>query len=448
MMRSMYSGVSGLRVHQTRMDVIGNNIANVNTAGFKSERVTFSDMYYQTIQGATGPNAETESGGRNPMQIGLGANLASIDKIMTEGAAQRTDRSLDIKIEGEGFFVVGDSSGTYFTRAGVFGLDYAGNMVTPEGKLLKGWPVDQNGEIMQGQVSNLKVYSPENAYSEPQKTTHSQIYGNVDKTDSRIMDGSYTFTSTVFDELGYRYTIDYSIEPVMSGGNPVDGAYKIVLNNVKDENGNVKIDISGGGATGVGFGPDTSTTNPTTDITFDTTTGKLATGGDIYINGMNKHLSGMVDSLKLDLNQLTMYAGKANIESKRGDTEGLGAGREAGTLSGFSVAQDGKITGKYTNGDTRTLGQIVIANFSNPGGLQKVGSNLFAATPNSGDFDGIGDDPTAIGSELTSGVLEMSNVDLSKEFTDMIVTQRGYQANSKIISVSDELLQELVNLVR
>lgn len=447
MMRSMYAGVSGLRVHQSKMDVIGNNISNVNTVGFKSERMTFSDMFYQTLQGASGSNPESQSGGINPMQIGLGANVASIDSIMTEGAAQRTDRPLDMKIEGNGFFIVNNSDGNFFSRAGVFSLDNQGYLANPEGYRLMGWNVDDNGKIQQGQVQPMQVYSNRFSYSKPNATTNAQVYGNINKTDERLKGPStsdgYIFTMPIYDKLGHKFTVTYSLTENDDKSSATDRDFKIKLKTITDSAGNditiptdVKLDIDGtppGSEIGILFNDDGSLASATNKFS---------------LKGLDKIADTLEADVKVDMKGMTLYAGKTNIETKRGDENGIGAGREPGNLSGFSVDKAGIIIGKYTNGDKRQLGQVVVATFSNPSGLQKKGSNLFEATPNSGDFDGIGDDIQSTGGAMTSGVLEMSNVDLSREFTDMIVTQRGYQANSKIITVSNEMLQELVNLVR
>lgn len=453
MMRSMYAGVSGLRVHQSRMDVIGNNISNVNTVGFKSERMTFSDMYYQTLQGASGSNPENKTAGINPMQIGLGAAVGSIDSIMTEGAAQRTDRSLDMKIEGDGFFIVNNNDGNFFTRAGVFNLDNQGYLATPKGHRLMGWNVDKDGKVVQGQVEPLQVYSPQFSYSAPSSTINAQLSGNIDKSDERIKLGGtgYVFTLPVYDKLGYKYTVKYSLTKSTVDTDPK--AYVVQLQSVIGPDGE-ETDLSTGSGKNVKItGNKTGDTDTTVELKF-LADGTLDPAGNtsFKIQDLEKITGGKFASLEteitVDFSQIKMYAGKTNIETKRGDANGIGAGREPGVLSGFAVGLDGKITGKYTNGDTRTLGQVVVNTFSNPAGLVKKGDNLFEATANSGDFDGIGKDVQSTGGGIASGVLEMSNVDLSKEFTEMIVTQRGYQANSKIITVSDEMLQELVNLVR
>ncbi|TCT16428.1 flagellar hook protein FlgE [Natranaerovirga pectinivora] len=433
MMRSMYSGISGLRVHQTKMDVIGNNIANVNTAGFKAGRVTFSEVFNQTLQGASGANEATGRGGTNPMQVGLGVNIASIDTLMTEGAAQRTDNPLDLKVEGEGFFVVDDGSGYKFTRAGAFRIDSSGNIVSPEGQKLMGWGVNNNtGEIEKGVVESLSILSPANLYSEPEKTTNVYLEGNIDRNDTQLdpLNGGVPFTISFYDSLGYRYTAELKLTSTAG-----DTDFAITVGAVKDSKGETKA-----------VGTDSVT------VSFNPATGKVNLTGDTQLNitGLNgaTDFSEMAEPLTVDLSQLTLFSGKTSIQSVRGDTSGFGAGREAGTMSGFSIGPDGKIQGRYTNGENKLLGQVVIAQFRNPAGLQKVGNNLFQVTTNSGDFDGIGMDPTATGGALNAGVLEMSNVDLSREFTEMITTQRGFQANSRIITSSDEMLQELVNLKR
>ena len=433
MMRSMFSGVSGLRIHQTKMDVIGNNIANVNTVGFKSSRVTFSEVFSQTLQGSSG--ASENSGGTNPMQIGLGAGISSIDVNMTEGAAQRTDNPLDLKIEGDGFFVVSDITGNKFTKAGAFRIDEAGNLVTPEGLNVMGWyPNETSGLIEKTKVQSLQVLNGENMYIEPSKTEAVTLTGNIDKNDPQlpVAEGGSPFSVTIYDSLGYKYTAELTIQAT---GN--ENEYDIVLlaDSITDANGNT---IENDGLTQT--------------VTFDPATGKIDTTAvtSFTIDNIATGFSEFPANLTVDVSSLTMFEGNSNttVEGQAGDSDGLKAGNEAGSISGFEVGAGGKILGRYTNGETKLLGQIVVANFQNPAGLQKLGNNLYEVTSNSGEFDGIGEDITASGGSFNAGVLEMSNVDLSREFTEMITTQRGFQANSRIITASDEMLQELVNLKR
>lgn len=428
MMRSMYSGVSGLRIHQTKMDVIGNNIANVNTVGFKASRVTFSEVFSQTVQGASG--ASENSGGTNPMQIGLGASISSIDIDMTEGAAQRTDNPLDLKIEGEGFFVVSDITGNKFTRAGAFRIDEAGNLVNPDGLNLMGWyPDPTTGAIEKTKVVPLQVLNAQNMYVEPSLSESITLSGNINKNDPQLSTGS-PFTFNFYDSLGYKYTAEFSIT---STADPSEYTFALAADSITDSSGN-PIDNDAVSVT----------------VEFDPATGKVVPASitGFEITGIGTDFSEFADPLEIDASGLTMFEGNTTVTGIAGDENGIGAGNEAGAISGFEVGADGKILGRYTNGETKLLGQIVIATFQNPAGLQKIGANLFTTTSNSGDFDGIGQDVSSTGGSFNAGVLEMSNVDLSREFTEMITTQRGFQANSRIITSSDEMLQELVNLKR
>lgn len=441
MMRSLYSGVSGLKVHQAKMDVIGNNISNVNTTGFKSSRVTFTEVFSQTLQGASAASDTTGRGGTNPMQIGLGANVASIDTIMTEGAAQRTDRPLDVKIEGDGFFIVNDGSGNKFTRAGAFRYDGAGNLTAPGGLKVQGWLANDIGEIEKTTVTSLPIMSPRYAYAEPAQTTDITVSGNINSEDSQFdTTGGYEFPVDFYDSLGYKYTATLSLK------RESDTEYSVDVTSVVNEKGE---DLISDGLT-VSTTPDTTTNFITFETTgeIDPTTAGLNSfeldfGDWDTVVGVSE-----IDPIDIDLSQLTHFAGSTDLDFDRGDLEGRGAGRPVGEMTGFSVGPDGKVFGTYSNGESKLICQIPIAKFKNPAGLEKVGNNLFQVTPNSGEFDGIGEDPTAGGGSLNSGVLEMSNVDLSSEFTEMITTQRGFQANSRIITVSDEMLQELANLKR
>lgn len=429
MMRSMYSGVSGLRIHQTKMDVIGNNIANVNTVGFKTSRVTFSEVFSQTIQGASG--ASENSGGTNPMQIGLGATISSIDIDMGEGAAQRTDNPLDLKIEGDGFFVVSDATGNKFTRAGAFRIDEAGNLVNPEGMQVMGWQVDSaTNEIVKNRVEPIQVLNPTNLYSVPTATSNVTMSGNINMNDSQLTGAGVPFTASFYDTLGYQYTGEFRITYT---GTPNQYQIDIPADSITDSEGNTPAGLTNVAVSQV--------------INFDPATGLINDAAPQFTFTAGSTFSNF-NAITFDWSGLTLFEGNTTVESNPGDVDGLGSGNQAGSISGFEVGADGKIVGRYTNGETKLLGQVVITRFQNPAGLQKVGNNLFEATNNSGQFDGIGEDVTSSGGSFNAGVLEMSNVDLSKEFTEMITTQRGFQANSRIITSSDELLQELVNLKR
>ncbi len=435
MMRSMYSGVSGLRVHQTKMDVIGNNISNVNTAGFKASRTLFNEVFSQNLQNASGPTPNL--GGRNPMQIGLGANVNTIDINMNEGAAQRTDLVTDLKIEGNGFFVVKNAEGIKFTRAGAFRVDVAGNLVNPSGMFVMGWQPDPDrpNEIQKGEVTPLKVMSAANMYSSPVATTKGMITGNINQNDSQVQSTALgaPITFNFFDSQGYPYTAQFRVK---KGANP--GSYDLTLEKVTDQNSQNIM---------------TTTTPPmaiaAVTLTFDAA-GNIAdpTTAKFNIPAVETAFKSKISDIEIDFSKVTQFSGNTTIQGVRGDKDKVGAGNMAGEMSGYQIGGDGRILAKYSNGDSKLLGQIVIADFDNPAGLQKEGNNLFGTTMNSGEFNGIGKDATSIGSTINSGVLEMSNVDLSLEFTEMITTQRGFQANSRVITTSDEILQELVNLKR
>ena len=442
MMRSMFTAVSGLRIHQTKMDVIAHNISNVNTVGYKSSRVTFAEVFSQTLGAASGPNPLTNRGGVNPKQIGLGANVASIDKQMTQGAAQRTDAPFDLMIQGDSFFIVSDGSGDYFTRAGAFAMDKEGNIVNPQGMKLQGWeatddPLNPGSQIVaQTRVSDIFI-GPDKQYVGPRPTDNVNLYGNLNPSDTSAITRSIAF----YDSLGSKYVVDMSLQYTGTNGEwdckigPdgfINGDRNNVITNLVTGGGiitPIKFDtdgrlISPGGVPG---------TPPSIDILLDTT----------LTNPPSTFGTGGLNSVRLIVQDLTQFMNE--VSTAKTDTLD---GNAPGSLSGIGIGADGKIMGRYTNGGTRTLAQISIADFKNRAGLEAVGNNLFVQTANSGFFDGIGQDVTAGGGSMQGGVLEMSNVDLSAEFTEMITTQRGFQANSRVITTSDDMLQELVNLKR
>jgi flagellar hook protein FlgE len=479
MMRSLYSGVSGLRIHQTKMDVIGNNIANVNTVGFKASSVTFSDVFYQTIQGATGPNETTGAAGQNAKQIGLGSNVASITTSITQtGGSQRTDNPFDVMISGDSFFVVNSGGSNYFTKAGSFNVDANGTLCTATGATVMGWQVDPNDntKTIAAAVSPLKIMSPENLFSAPAATTNAYISGNIDSKDTQIATSGKNVNVSFYDNMGQSYTAELNVKQTTTATNQ----YSVGVTDIKGADGKsifVKESVDAAGVktyagTGItSFNFDgtayTVTVNnttgaitmaPTTSPTilrFDGATGKFAGIGAVTDTdkSVKFKVNGTVNpfaEIDVDFSSITMYAssGSSSLESTKGSLTGAGAGKKVGNMTGVSIDTAGKIYGKYDNGDSILLGQIAVASFSNPAGLESIGNSMFAETQNSGDFDGIGHDVTSDGGNFTTGVLEMSNVDLSAQFTEMITTQRGFQANSRIITTSDTLLEELINLKR
>lgn len=426
MMRSLYSGVSGLRVHQTKMDVISNNISNVNTVGFKKSTTVFNTVLSQKLQGATAANENSGKGGTNAMMIGLGTNVAAIGTVMTTGSAQRTDAANDVMINGDGFFVVSDATGYYFTRAGAFSVDDEGNLIDTNGLKVCGWDVDEDGKIVQSKAEGLNLYEGSKSYIEPQQTTLVAFEGNLNAdTNPKNVNTMY-----FFDSIGNRYTVDCYFNY-----NSDTRQWDFSMSNTATVNGSEKIELNG-------------LDNISASVTFQDGLPVGESGAlqivltELGFAGESPYNSTFAPQITIDFSGLTQFNTKVDATAVTKD------GYEAGSLSGYSIGGDGIITGTYTNGLSKTLGQIVIADFVNPAGLESIGNNLFQATVNSGDFNGIGKEVGANGGELISGTLEMSNVDIAYEFTEMITTQRGFQANSRIITTSDEMLQELVNLKR
>lgn len=511
MMRSLYSGVAGLKTHQTKMDVIGNNIANVNTVGFKSSSVNFTDTFYQTISSATAANATTGTAGTNAKQIGLGSMVAAITTNITEnGGTSSTNRALDIAINGEAFLIVKSEGETMFTKSGALNVDAEGNLYcTTNGAVVQGWLADEDGNIVKDTVQDLKVMSAEQQYAAPTATTDITMTGNIDKNDTQLtpitdnngnVSGGLPMSFSFYDQLGEMYTvklrvtqdetqnsadtINYSVrvEDVMNS----DGKSIFVSETVDPTSGQVTYAATGAKITWGGTqGGVTGTVNATTGeftldpqltqaLLFNSATGEFGSvpdranttysgksinfsvvGVDTQHTGANStfpQYDAATDSggIEVDFSNLTQYSkgGTSDTSYKRGTNDtGAGAGNYAGTMNGISIDENGLIYGSYNNGEARLLGQIAVASFSNPSGLEAMGNSLFAESRNSGEFDGIGEDVSLSGN-FTVGALEMSNVDLANEFTQMIITQRGFQANSRIITTSDTMLEELVNLKR
>ena len=450
-MRSMYSGVSGLRVHQTKMDVISNNIANINTVGFKRASVSFKDSFSQTLSSATGAN--DDRGGINPQQVGMGANVASIVNVMSQGAAQRTDYGSDIMIDGDGFFIVKDATGYSFTRAGVFEVDAAGNLVDPNGYNVCGWRAEDDPDnpgqqkIVQDTVVPINIYEGDNLYSPAEQTTSIEFTGNFNQTTNPTQKNTMSF----YDSQGNKYTINIQFDKDPNAANQWNVSLPTV-NTPGAVNGMVEVTVNG---TEKMYLPNLTLTGT---LQFGTD-GKLqqVTGGGTSLDLTGIDLTQLVDEnnnpanlggeittqeISIDFSTVTQFNSKVTVTSQTLD------GNTAGTMTGYSIDANGIIMGTYSNGDTKKLWQIPLANFKNPAGLEKYGNNLYKETSNSSEFDGIGSEVSSLGSKLQSGALEMSNVDLSYEFSEMITTQRGFQANSRIITTSDEMIQELVNLKR
>lgn len=487
MMRSLYSGISGLKVHQTKMDVIGNNISNVSTVGFRGGSVNFTDVFYQTTQNASGPNAATGAAGTNAIQIGLGANVAAITVDLSgTGATQRTDRGMDVMINGDAFLIVRSNGNTYFTKSGALDIDANGTLYcTTNGATVLGWGVDENGDIRKDTAAPLNLMGGENAFSDPRPTTKATLTGNIDEKDPKVQyseDGEGTPTAVSFyDNLGQLHQVKLSIIKVSAEGDNKDCSYAVRITDILGPNGKsiLKEETTDETTGNKSYAKTEQTINfGGEDIEYDVDaagniTFEGATWPTLLFNGSSGEFVSVssedgkalnltlnnneannpfpLSGVDIDFSTLTMYAtdGQCTLDPKRGDASNdyEGAGNAAGNLGGFSVQTDGKIYGVYSNGDKKLLGQIAVATFPNPSGLESVGNSMYAATLNSGDFDGIGVDISTVG-KFAIGALEMSDVDLATEFTNMITTQRGFQANSRVITTSDTMLEELVNLKR
>jgi len=490
MMRSLFAGVSGLKTHQTKMDVIGNNIANVNTVAYKSQNVTFQDLLYQTTQSASGANADTGRAGINAKQIGLGVKQGAINTaIATQGAQQNTGNPFDISISGDAFFIVSDGSSNFFTRAGAFTVDANGTLcMTTNGYTVQGWTnVDAQGNVQKNNVEALKIMSEENMTQDPEATKEAFLSGIIDSNDPDFDSAKGGTVSTIqfYDERGYSYTLKLATEETAT-----PGQYNMVATDLLDADGKsmltdavigastskkdflAALNLFADGVDDVETASGSTGGKPNVELKYNTTTGAWASLSDT--SATNKDRTFVIDVNKISENAALAGAydiggmksqkivvdvgttknidndGQSTLGGKSGNVNNsaVNAGRAVGEMDTISIQTDGKIYASYTNGVTKCLGQIAVATFANASGLEKAGENLYRATQNSGQFDGIGVDITSSNGSMSSGTLEMSNVDLSAEFTDMITTQRGFQANSRIITVSDTMLEELVNLKR
>jgi len=505
MLRSLYAGVSGLRNNQVRMDVIGNNIANVNTVAFKAGRVTFKEGFAQLLQGASRPPGD--QGGINPIQIGLGMQIGSIDQIFNQGNLETTGSNTDVAIQGDSFFVVRKGNQSFYTRSGNFQVDALGNMVSPtNGFVVQGRTYD-NGVLQDG-IRDIQLPFGQKVSAKP--TTETVLAGNLNAS-APVFQGVFTnpidrakpinqdaWTETqiaVFDSQGSKHDIkiqmwktgpnvwDWRIDPVasaLSENFQTDGSSpptSIALPTPPTGYAIAANDVQVTSTTG------TSYNNPA-DWSFNTATGEVdftasmpsnssikisyfmqPTAPAASINSgtltfdqagiMNTNITAGVDfavpganlvqiNLKLNggVNGLTQFASTSSTAVLRDQN-----GYTSGSLQNFSIDRFGLITGFFTNGTTSPLAKIVLGDFNNPSGLLRIGDNMYQESANSGGAV-LGFALEGSQSQLTSGALEMSNVDLAQEFTNMIVAQRAFQANGKVVSTSDEMLQELMTIKR
>lgn len=475
MMRSMSSAVTSLKNHQTKMDVIGNNIANVSTTAYKAARVTFKDTFNQMVRGASGTSVDR--GGINPSQVGLGMTTNSIDNAMDPGNIDSTGIGTDVFISGAGFFEVKSADGVFYTRDGNFTPDEEGYLVTRDGRFVQGYQADANGNIIE---TKDRIRIPLSDIKEPRATKNVTLVGNLDSragtgiakmpTDIKqiyniipddptkvpatfgdkgkySLKGEYsdneqekrtsiigaTATFKVYDTLGGAHTIRIDF---IKQGTPQDRKYALQVFYVSpDGESMVPADsttISGIPTNGIQFKADGKLTDDSKKA-LENFSVKLMT---------NANINGSEDvNAKIDLTAVTMFETKGEVKTQTND------GYPLGKMTKFSIGSDGIVTAIYNNGDRKALGQIALATFANDNGLMKEGDNLWSPTQNSGDPNIVKPGSGSAG-VLQSGALEMSNVDLAKEFTQMIITQRGFQANARTISTTDQMLEELVNLKR
>lgn len=487
MMRSLYSGVSGLKNHQTRMDVVGNNISNVNTTGFKSSRVTFSDTLSQTLSGASAPTENR--GGTNPKQIGLGSATSAIDTLFTDGSVQSTGVNTDLCLSGNGLFIVKDGDLSYYTRNGNFKFDKEGYYVNSDGLKVQGWSATTPGEAIStnGQPSEICIpagktmaasatskatFSSNLNAAEPMiksitittadgktetintdgktfkvgatytptggtaSTIASLTLNMTDGTNTTETEGSFTVgyskpkttIATVHDSLGNSHNV--VIYMTKTGADNTGSTWRMSLANVNDD-GTSTATLKDSN------GKDINLAMPKTEVKFNVNGGYDTGSGTTTLTLTNGAVG--TQTVALDFTALTQYAGSSTAFATTD-------GNAAGTLKSVSIDSAGVITGTYTNGLNVQEAQVAIAQFNNASGLTKTGNSLYTESNNSGtpNIGTISD----LGCTVTPSSLEMSNVDMATELTDMIVTQRGYQSNSKIITVSDELLETLINMKR
>jgi flagellar hook protein FlgE len=506
MLRSLYAGVSGLRNNQVRMDVIGNNIANVNTVAFKAGRVTFKEGFAQLLQGASRPPGD--QGGINPIQIGLGMQVGSIDQIFNQGNLETTGLNTDVAIQGDSFFVVRKGNQSFYTRAGNFQVDALGQLVSPANGFIVQGRMYENGQIQDG-IQDIRLPFGQKVSAKP--TTEATLAGNLNAS-APIFQGDFNdpidrakpinekaWTESqiaVFDSQGSKHDIkiqmwktgpntwDWRIDPIASALTQdfqTDGAappsdiqlptppsgYEILPANVKVTSSTgteyatpSDWSFSGGPPPAVQFTNNMPANSEIKISYFMSPTAAVANtnGGTFTFDQagiMNTNITAALDfavpganpvqiNLKLNggVNGLTQFASTASTAVLRDQN-----GYTAGTLQNFSIDRFGLITGFFTNGTTSSLARIVLADFNNPSGLLRIGDNMLQESANSGGAV-LGFALEGSQSQLTSGALEMSNVDLAQEFTNMIVAQRAFQANGKVVSTSDDMLQELMTIKR
>jgi len=466
MMRSLFSGVSGLQNHQTRMDVIGNNISNINTTGFKRNRVGFQDIIYQQLQGAARPTEDL--GGVNPKEVGLGMSIASIDTLHIQGSLQTTGVGTDLAIMGNGFFILDDMGKELYTRAGAFSLDADGILVNPaNGMKVQGWMAREvNGyTVLDVSRPTEQLVIPVGGKDPAKETTMVQFACNLDKripelpenaSGDQVLRSTWSTTIKIYDSFGDVHDLQVEFTRVPGTANSWNARVNVDPQNANPTNATI------------GFGEEAPAAGgPTTFVVNFSNNGTLLSAEDgagnvsgasgrvqmnvaydVQTATPNEDGTPVRQEFVLNLGEvggftksITQYAESSSTKAVEQD------GHTMGYLDDFKIDSSGIITGVYSNGSTRVLGQVAMATFPNQGGLEKAGDNTFRKSNNSG-MANIGPSGVAGKGKIIAGTLEMSNVDMADQFVDMIVTQRGFQANSKTIQTADQLLQELLTLKR
>ncbi|MER3475085.1 MAG: flagellar hook-basal body protein [Armatimonadota bacterium] len=406
MLQAMFSSISSIKAHQVRMGVVGNNIANVNTTAFKAGRVTFQEMLSQTLRGATRPSGGL--GGTNAMQVGLGTQVGSIDTILEQGSLQATNRVTDLAIQGNGFFALSNGKRIAFTRDGNFDIDANGTLVhKATGEKLVGWMPDATGAI-----DTTVPLGPQSVITIPvgktvagQATTGASFKGNL------ALDGtSWTTSVMVYDAVGASHELRLQFTRADTSS-PWQLYYS----------------VDGGASTPAGA------------VAFDGN-GRIISGASQTVTFTPTNGAPEV-SITVDLSRITQLATNSTVEPITQN------GYPPGTLEQLTISPDGIINGVFSNGLNLPIARVALAVFNNPGGLERAGNNLFRESANSGVAN-IGTAQTGGRGSISSGYLEMSNADIGNEFTNLIVTQRGFQANTRIVSTVDEMLQDVLQMKR
>jgi flagellar hook protein FlgE len=405
-LRSLFSGITGLRQHQNLMDVVSNNISNVNTTGFKSSSVVFEDTLSQTLKNAASPT--TSSGGLNPAQVGLGVQLGAISTNFGQGSAQNTGKSTDLMIQGDGFFMVNSGSETAFTRSGAFTFDSSGQLVTAEGAVVQGWVAAAGSTKISTDSPVTGIVVPAGTLVPPTPSALVNLGGNITAGTTTAM----TLGATVYDGAGVAHSLSIVVTP--------DGASPMTCT----------VDV-------------TDTTDPANPVTGTQGTAVFTAAGAYDTAGSTAAAVALADgtAINIDLAGLTAYGGPKSLSVTKTD------GAAAGSLQQFQIGADGSVLGIFSNGQKLVMAKLALANFNNPPGLEKIGNTSFRSTTNSG-LAQVGTAMTGGRGQLLGGTLEMSNVDLAQEFTNLIIAQRGFQANSRVITTSDQMLQDLVDIKR